>query len=306
MPFVITKAEEGTLLREYLRKTLGLSRAELTVLKQRDEGILLNGIRVTVRAVLHEGDILTLDRVDKTSSEAVVPRNLPLSILYEDEDLIAVNKPPFMPTHPSHGHYEDTLANALAFHFAAAGEPFVFRAVNRLDRDTSGIVLVAKNRGAAFRLSQAIAGGEVEKRYLALAIGKIAHSGTVDANIRRRTESMIERTVCPPTEGQSAKTDYRPLTGNESLTLLEVMPITGRTHQIRVHMASLGHPLLGDTLYGNPSPSPLIARQALHAVSLTFHRPSDGETITVTAPLPPDMAAIVQTLPSPNSMGSQG
>ena len=211
-----------------------------------------------------------------------------------------------MPTHPSHGHYEDTLANALAFHFAVAGEPFVFRAVNRLDRDTSGIVLVAKNRGAAFRLSQAIAGGEVEKRYLALAIGKIAHPGTVDANIRRRTESMIERTVCPPTEGQSAKTDYRPLTGNEALTLLEVMPITGRTHQIRVHMASLGHPLLGDTLYGNPSSSPLISRQALHAVSLTFHRPSDGETITVTAPLPPDMAAIVQTLPSPNSMGSQG
>jgi len=304
MPFVITKNEEGCLLRDYLRKTLGLSRAELTVLKQREEGILLNGKRVTVRAILHEGDLLTLDRADKASGETVLPRKLPLSILYEDEDLIAVNKPPAMPTHPSHGHYEDTLANALAYYFAAAGEPFVFRAVNRLDRDTSGVVLVAKNRGAAFQLSQAIAGGEVEKRYLALALGRITHPGTIEANIRRRTESMIARMVCPPTEGQAARTDYRPLAGSEEITLLEVTPMTGRTHQIRVHLASLGHPLLGDTLYGNPSP--LLARQGLHAASLTFRRPSDGEAITVTAPLPTDMAAIAQGLPVFHTTVSQG
>ncbi|MBQ4064714.1 MAG: RluA family pseudouridine synthase [Clostridia bacterium] len=292
MIYFIPSAHDGRPLLDYLRKDLRLSRAEVTSLKQKEEGILLNGTRVTVRAILHEGDVLSLDRADGAAGETVLPRPIPVEILYEDDDLIAVNKPAGMPTHPSHNHQEDTLANGLAYLFECRGVPFVFRAVNRLDRDTSGVVLVAKNRGAAFLLSRQLTEGQVEKTYLAVASGTVARKGTVEKHIRRREESKMERIVCPPEEGQYAKTDYEPLGSHGGLTLLKVKPITGRTHQIRVHMASLGHPLCGDTLYGDPAGSPLIGRQALHAHTLSFLRPSNGERITVTAPLHKDLASL--------------
>jgi len=296
MEILLTEAQDGKLLRDYLRRELSLSRAELTALKQRPQGILLNGEHVTVRAVLRNGDRLTLMRDDPSASQSVLPRELPLSILYEDEELIALNKPPRMPTHPSRGHQEDTLANALAFHFASHGIPFVFRAVNRLDRDTSGVVLVAKSKGSAFFMARELCEGRIEKRYLAIVKGSISEPGAIIANIRRREEGRMERTVCPPDEGQYAKTLYRPLVTKEDITLLEVTPVTGRTHQIRVHLASLGHPIVGDTLYGESSPPSGIIRQALHAHSLSFRRPSDGKTVIVTAPPPTDMAALI-TLP---------
>ncbi len=292
MTYTIEAEHHGWTLLPYLRRVLALSRAEVTSLKQKERGILLNGERVTVRAVLREGDVLFLDRADGASGESVLPRPIPLEILYEDDDLIAVNKPAGMPTHPSHGHQEDTLANGLAYLFEGRGVPFVFRAVNRLDRDTSGVVLVAKNRGAAFALSRQLTEGTVEKRYLAVVIGAVSEGGTVAQNIRRREESKMERAVCPPHEGQYAKTDYAPLASRNGLSLLSVAPETGRTHQIRVHLASLGHPICGDTLYGDPVGSPLIGRQALHARSLSFLRPSDGERITVTAPLHEDLASL--------------
>ena len=144
MEIVITEAENGKCLRDYLKKNLGMSRAELSHLKSLDTGIMINGVRVTVRAVLAAGDVLFLDRDDAAAGENVMPGDIPLDIIYEDDDIIALNKPAGMPTHPSHGHYYDTLANGLAFYFAKKSIPFVFRAVNRLDRDTSGIVLVAK------------------------------------------------------------------------------------------------------------------------------------------------------------------
>ncbi len=293
--YTISAEHDGQKLLDYLRKTLCLSRAEVTALKGKENGILLNGIHVTVRAILHEGDVLVLDRADEEASDSILPRPIPVEILYEDEDLIAVNKPADMPTHPSHGHQEDTLANGLAYLFTRRGVPFVFRAVNRLDRDTSGVVLVAKNRGAAYHLSRQLTNGQVEKTYLAVAMGLLTQEGTVEKHIRRREESKMERIVCSTTEGQYAETEYRPLAHGNDLTLLRVKPITGRTHQIRVHMASLGHPLCGDTLYGDPEGSPLIGRQALHAHTLSFLRPSDGERVTVTAPLPEDMAALART-----------
>jgi len=293
MTYTIDAEHHGKTLLDYLRRTLGLSRGELTALKQRENGIRLNGKHVTVRAILAAGDTLDLDRADGQHSEGILPRPLPVEILYEDGDVIAVNKPAGMPTHPSHDHQEDTLANGLCYLFEQRGVPFVFRAVNRLDRDTSGVVLVAKNRGAAFTLSRAMSEGQIAKGYLAVVVGTVTAGSTVEKAIRRRTESLMERIVCPLSEGQYAKTVYQPLATQNGLSLLSVLPETGRTHQIRVHLASEGYPICGDTLYGDPAGSPHIGRQALPAVSLPFPRPSDGMPLTVSAPLHTDLAALV-------------
>ncbi len=290
MRTVISSEYDGMLLREYLRSVLRLSRAELTELKKRDDGIILNGARVTVRAVLKEDDELILSRDDVASSEGVIPVDLPLDILYEDDDVIALNKPPFMPTHPSHEHQSDTLANALAYYFDSKGIPFVFRAVNRLDRDTSGVVLVAKSKNAAFVLAKQIAEFKVTKKYIAIAEGEMSNGGEIEGNIRRVEDGKMRRGVFP--DGQFALTEYEVLGVKNGLTTLLVTPKTGRTHQIRVHFSHIGHPLVGDTLYGDENGSTLIDRQALHAFSLTFSLPSNNQTITVTAPLPNDMAAI--------------
>ena len=287
---VISSEYDGMILREYLRNVLRLSRAELTELKKRDDGIMLNGTRVTVRAILKEGDELILSRDDIESSEGVVPIQLPLEILYEDDDVIALNKPPFMPTHPSHEHQSDTLANALAYYFESKGITFVFRAVNRLDRDTSGVVLVAKNKNSAFILAKQIAEFKVTKKYIAMVEGEVRSDGIVEGNIRRIEEGKMRRGVFP--DGQYALTEYEVLGVKSGLSALLVTPKTGRTHQIRVHTSYIGHPILGDTLYGNESGSEYINRQALHAYSLTFSLPSNNETVTVKAPLPSDMASI--------------
>ena len=276
------------------QKDLGMSRAELSHLKSLDTGIMINGVRVTVRAVLAAGDVLFLDRDDAAAGENVMPGDIPLDIIYEDDDIIALNKPAGMPTHPSHGHYYDTLANGLAFYFAKKSIPFVFRAVNRLDRDTSGIVLVAKNRASAYRISSEMSRGGIKKTYIAAAVGAVYQSGTVIANIKRRYESIIERTVCPENEGQYAETQYAPLYTDGKVTLLEVRPVTGRTHQIRVHMAYIGHPLCGDTLYGEESE--LIGRQALHCSRLEFTHPTTGERITLSAPLKGDMERLCRRI----------
>ncbi|MBE6581662.1 MAG: RluA family pseudouridine synthase [Ruminococcaceae bacterium] len=287
---VISSEYDGMILREYLRNVLRLSRAELTELKKRDDGIMLNGVRVTVRALLKDGDELILSRDDIASSEGVKPVPLPLDILYEDDDVIALNKPPFMPTHPSHEHQSDTLANALAYYFESKGIPFVFRAVNRLDRDTSGVVLVAKNKNSAFVLAKQIAEFKVTKKYIAIVDGEVLSSGEIEGNIRRIEDGKMRRGVFP--DGQYALTEYEVLGVKNGLSALLVSPKTGRTHQIRVHTSYIGHPILGDTLYGDENGSELISRQALHAYSLTFSLPSNNETITVTAPLPSDMASI--------------
>lgn len=159
------------LLREYLRGVLGLSHGTLTALKKDPLGILLNGEHATVRAVLHAGDRLTLALEDEESASLLMPVDLPIEVLYEDGACVVCSKPPFMPTHPSHGHYTDTLANALAFRYAEQGVPFVFRAANRLDSGTSGAVLVARSRAAAAAFGHAMQNGGIGKVYLALLRG---------------------------------------------------------------------------------------------------------------------------------------
>ncbi len=292
MEFIVGDDGHGLLLRSYLKR-LRISSKQSAHLKRIEGGITVNGVQVTVRYLLKSGDVVRLAIEDVQSGESAEPVELPLSVIYEDDDLVVCNKPPFMPTHPSHGHHYDTLANALAFYYAKQGRPFVFRPVNRLDRNTSGVVMVAKHARAASMMYTEMLNRRMEKEYLAVVEGELTGMGVVDKSLRRTAESIIVREVCDAAaEGaQSALTEYRAVCAKNGLTLVELSPKTGRTHQLRVHMASLGHPILGDGLYGRDSD--LIDRQALHAYRLTFKRPSDGETVTVEAPLPSDIADVL-------------
>ncbi len=325
---------DGRILRSYLKLTLGLSTAVLAKLKNHERGILVNGQRVTVRYILREGDILELFDRDtaESATETVIPCEHPLDILYEDDFVIALNKPAHMPTHPSHGHLTDTLGNALAFRYAEASEPFVFRPLGRLDRNTSGVVVAGKTRTASGCLSRSLQRGEVTKRYIALAVGEMPVDGivhTVKAPIYRVEEPVeggfasIKRAVGDPEQDGAvyAETRYRVLGAGAGHSLVLCEPVTGRTHQLRVHLAHLGHPILGDDLYGEASP--LMDRHALHALSLSVPMPfsrsrknvteaaipfsgcADGTPLNlpssdgflhVWAPLPTDMAVTVNSL----------
>lgn len=301
--YTIDGKYEGKAVKEYLKSELLLSRRIITGLKTSESGIMLNGKRVTVRALMRSGDILALELYDSKESENIVPVKSDIEILYEDDDIIAVSKPYNMPTHPSHNHYTDSLANGLSYYFASRGIPFVFRAVNRLDRDTSGVVLVAKNQMAAQRLSGELINGEIHKRYTAIVLGKTEESGVINAPIRRREESIIERIVCKEGDGgQSAVTEYETAASDNELSIVSVRPRTGRTHQIRVHMAYIGHPILGDTLYGDNFGSERIGRQALHCSAMTFTHPVSGKTMTVYAKLPHDMQKIADEI----TIGGEG
>jgi len=297
MQIVISKKQAGLCVRQILRQELTLSAKMLKYLKYRNDGITVNGTHCTVRYVLREGDVLEIMTEDRASSEAIVPVQLPLEILYEDDDLVVPSKSAEMPTHPSHDHYRDTVANALAYRYAQMKIPFVFRPINRLDRNTSGLLLIARNKHAAGKLTQAMQRGEIKKTYLAVLEGEMTQSGgVIDACLHRTAESIIVREVCAPDapDADAALTEYTVLNVQNGHTLVIAQPITGRTHQLRVHFASIGHPIVGDDLYGTPSD--LIPRHALHASELHFPHPVTGTEMTVRAPMAPDMQALIERL----------
>lgn len=296
MQITIPAEWAGRMLRDFLRCELDLSTKMLKYLKYRNAGICVGGVRRTVRYVLQEGDVLTLETEDRASSPDLAAVDLPLDVLYEDDDLVVPTKPANMPTHPSHDHYDDTVANALAFRYAQRGIPFVFRPINRLDRNTSGLLLVARNKTAAGRMTQAMQAGEIRKQYLAVLDGQLQErEGMIDVCLHRTRESIILRETCPPTtpDADPAKTLYRVLAVENGHTLVLASPITGRTHQLRVHFASIGHPITGDDLYG--APTPLIPRHALHAYTLTFPHPTTREQMMLQAPLAPDLNELIRT-----------
>ncbi len=286
----------GLTVKDWLYRN-GISRSLITALKKRADGITVNGEHATVRRVLSVGDVLSIAAHDRTEdeNELLVKAEMSLDIIYEDDDMIAVNKPPDMATHPSLGHFDDTLANGLAYYFATQGKPFVFRAVNRLDRDTSGAVLVAKNRISAARLTALMQSGRIRKTYIAILNGRISPaSGRINAAIRRREASIMLRETCDDgAEGaRAALTEYSTLYASDSASIVQAEPITGRTHQLRVHFAHLGCPIVGDGFYGSAETTPteydgLMTRQALHASSLEIE--FENRTVTLRAALPSDM-----------------
>ncbi len=290
----IDKETDGKLLREFLRNDIGVSSRQLKHLKFTDGAITVNGAFVNVRYTLREGDLLYLATEDKAedASPYITPSDIPIEILYEDEYVTVVNKPPAMPAHPSLGHRDDTVANALAAYYK--DKPYVFRPVNRLDRDTSGVMLTANTHLDAYKLYKAMVDGKIRKKYFALTDGNVT-DGRREAYMKLLDGSIVERCECNANDdgAKLAVTEWRTLAGVPGFSAVEVTPITGRTHQIRVCMASIGAPILGDTMYGRASG--LISRQALHALSLTFIHPTLGE-MTVNAPLPQDIVRAAERL----------
>lgn len=283
--FQIDTCYEGRKVIHFLRGEAGLSARLVQSLKRQPGGICLNGIQTRTIDRLHAGDMLTLCLPDDTDN--VEPLPLPLDRLYEDDDLLIVNKPAGLAMHPTHNHQGDTLANAVAAYFQQQGRHVTMRCVGRLDRDTSGAVVCALNRYAAARLS-----GGVEKEYLAIVSGLYHGSGTIDRPIVRPNPMHTSRAVGEG--GLPAVTHWQAERWGENMSLVRVWLETGRTHQIRVHFASLGTPLVGDTMYGMPDDR--IARQALHCVSARFVHPVTGRPMYVEAPLPPDMKALCAQL----------
>lgn len=283
----------GLCVKEILVDKLGFSKRAITSLKSRPDGIMINGQHVTVRATVKEGDILTINIDDCNHTEKLVPSSVMPDIIYEDEYIVALNKPSFMPTHQSQGHFYDTLANSLAYYYSLSSRPFVFRSVNRLDRNTSGAVLVAKDRLSSSKLAQQMKEDKIKKSYLAILEGELSQDGgTVTTYIRRKEKSIILREVCEICDdAKLAITEYKVLARNNGLSLVLAAPVTGRTHQLRVHFAHIGAQILGDDLYGKSSP--LIERHALHAYKLCFNHPEHKQYIELTAPLPSDMYDII-------------
>lgn len=293
MELKIDKELEGASILEIMRRTLGFSRGIIKHLKFIENGITLNGAHATVRAKVAAGDTLCFAVEDTESPEKLTPVALELDISYEDEDLVVPNKPADMPTHQSFGHYGDTVANALAYRYASQSTPFVFRPVNRLDRNTSGLLLIARNRISAAFLSDAMKQKRISKRYIAVLHGVLngEDEGIIDTYMCRTEQSVIVRRVCTEAEGgDRAITKYKVLCKSPTHTLVCAAPITGRTHQLRVHFASLGCALEGDDMYG--AESPYITRHALHSFELCFPLRDGGEK-TVHAPLPEDMKKLI-------------
>ena len=294
MQLTISEEQNGMLLRDFLKKYCKLSHRMIKRLKYSEGGITVNGEQVTVRRILHKGDILTLAAEDAEATEKIRPVPLPLDILYEDEELVVPSKPANMPTHPSHDHYDDTVANALCYRYEQMGIPFCFRPINRLDRDTSGLLLIARGQIAADRLNRAMREGHIRKTYLAILEGTPEPArGEIETHLCRTAQSIIVRRVCAPEEGGDyALTRYRTLAAAGGYSLVEASPITGRTHQLRVHFAHIGHPIVGDSMYGHPHPD--MPRQALHAHTLIFPHPTDGREMHAESPLPEDMSAFLR------------
>ncbi len=293
--YVIEEKDQGMRIGEYLR-SCGYSRHMLTQMKQEQGAVSVHLQHAPCKLYmpLSVGDILEVTLCEEGDLFAAPPVDIPLSIIYEDEDILVLDKPPFMPVHPSQGHRDDTLANAVNYYYAQQGTSIIYRCINRLDRDTSGLLIVAKHTLAAAGLSAQMKARQIHRTYLAIAHGHILSAGTIDAPIARVEGSTIERCV-DKERGERAVTHYRPLAYDThyDVTLLEVKLETGRTHQIRVHLTAIGHPLAGDFLYVRPDLYPdthlPINRQALHSHALIFHHPVTGKEMSFTSSLPQDL-----------------
>jgi len=287
LKYAVKQEDEGKTVKQIIAKEFQLSSRLLSKLKN-SGGIRINGERVTVRRVVCCNDVLTLEKADEPS-ENVKPIDIPLDVLYEDDSILVVNKPLGMPTHPSQGHHDDTLANAVMYRYR--DEKFTFRAITRLDGDTTGVVLVARNAVCAQRLTDMLQKGDIKKEYLALVVGvPEKEQGTIEAPIARCQDSVIKRKV--DERGKCALTHYclECVCPDGKHSLVRACPVTGRTHQIRLHLSHIGIPIYGDFLYGTPIDG---VRAYLHCSRLTFSHPMTGEAVCVTAPLPQDIKAFL-------------
>ena len=276
--FVVPATYDGISLKGFLRGYVCLSARQTARLKRQPDGITRNGAPVIAPDVLRAGDRIVLLFPEDDKVPVPAPLNVP--VIYEDSDLLVLNKPDYMPMYPCPGHDLDSLANAVAYHQLFCGERYAFRPVYRLDRDTTGLVLLAKNPFAAAKLA-----GNVRKTYLAICEGVLKGSGIIDLPIDLKPGHSIQRAVVP--SGMRAVTHWRAVKTGQSYSLIAVRLKTGRTHQIRVHFSSCGHPLAGDDMYGGGLAA--IGRQALHCSEIRFHHPITGKGMRLFSALPQDM-----------------
>ncbi|MDO4517099.1 MAG: RluA family pseudouridine synthase [Bacillota bacterium] len=287
----IHPSREGTDVNTLLRKELGLSGSGVRRAKQMADGILLDGLPVFTNARVRAGQTLSVAVGDTEGSSQIAPVPGPLDIRYEDEDLLVVNKDGRTPVHPSQGHHGDTLANFLMAHYGAIGLTAAFHPVNRLDRGTSGLMAVAKHPHAHEVLQRQLQEGRLTRTYLAVCQGiPDPTEGTIEAPIGREPGSVLRRMVTP--EGAFARTHYEVLQTGKGRSLVQLKLDTGRTHQIRVHMAHLGCPLVGDFLYGRVTEE-LPDRFALHSAAIRLEQPVTGREILLEAPLPQVLADLL-------------
>lgn len=284
------KVELDIIINDILSKKLNIStRLKNKLIKNKN--ILLNGVFVDTRNTAHLGDVLTIVLNYPEDNSNIVPKKMHLDIIYEDEHILAINKPAGIAVHPSILHFDGSLANGVRFYFDTIGLRKKIRAVNRIDLNTSGLVLFAKNEYIQECLIKQMNSSIFEKIYLAVVSGKLPKTiGTINAPIARKENSIIERQVS--NVGQTAITHYEILQEFEDYSLVKCILETGRTHQIRVHMAHIGHPLIGDSLYSSYNQN-FISRQALHSYKMNFMHPISKQKLSLEAPLAKDIKNLI-------------
>ncbi len=281
--YTVPPAYDGEMLQTFLRRACGLSYRMVVKLKRVENGMTVDGVPTRSIDRIRAGQTVALTM--PTDAVRIDSADIPLDVAYEDAHLLIINKPPYLAVHPSAGKPEPTLANAVVGYFARQGTPLSFRPTNRLDRNTSGLLLAAKSPHIAYALA-----GKAQKTYLAIVLGTLTGGGTINEPIRIKEGCCITREVGEG--GKHSVTHWESLGTDGEISLIRLTLETGRTHQIRVHLAWLGYPLAGDTMYGTDET--VMPRHALHCAAMTLTHPVTGEVITVDAPLPADMRDLLQ------------
>lgn len=290
--YIINNEDAELPIKELLKRRMGLSSRLLTRLK-REGRVYLNGKNIKLFEKGKTGDRITVIFPEESSD--FLPQPIPLNIIYEDRDLLVLNKQPGLVVHPTKGHPCDTIANGVMYYMNNKNDSYKIRFINRLDMNTSGVVLIGKNSYCQDDFTRQATEGKVEKRYVAIVKGTIPEDkGTINLPIGKPSEDTIKRTILY--NGYTSVTHYEVLERfDKGYTMISVLLETGRTHQIRVHMSHIGYPIIGDMLYGGEAPD-LICRQALHAEQLSFYHPADGVRLSLKAPLPEDMVHLISYL----------
>lgn len=286
----VTEKDDGKKLTTYFKIELKFS-SRLTRKLIRNGYVNLNGERGYARNIIKTGDVIEIN-LNTEDTQDIEAQDVPINVVYEDDDILLVNKPPFMVVHPTKSHPDSTLANGIVHYFRSRGDNYIVRLVNRIDRDTSGLVMVAKSQFAHMAMAQQLESNEIEKYYVTVVKGRLEGSGTIDKPIDKRSEDTVKREVME--DGYRAVTHYEVLKSGEEMSSVLIRLETGKTHQIRVHMSYIGHPIVGDSLYGTESD--LINRQALHAYKLRFDSLRDNVRQEVIAPIPEDMEKLIEMI----------
>jgi len=293
--YKVGKEGQDVKIRDYMKENLNLSGRFIRG-SAMDRRLRVNGKEVKLNYKLQEDDVIEVT-VNAEESQNIEGEDLNIKVIYEDDDLLIVDKPPFMVVHPTKSHPMGTLANGVIHHFRSNNDNSIVRLVSRLDRDTSGLIMIAKNQFSHMNLAKSMEKNLIKKSYLAIIHGNLENQeGTIDLPIGRPTDETIKRAVLE--DGQRSITHYKVKESYKEGTLVELVLETGRTHQIRVHLSYVGCPIYGEQLYSDFNDEELISRQALHAYGLTLPHPRSGEILNFESALPEDMTKLIHNLQS--------